>query len=633
MFVTPIGTKIDISKLEKYNVIIKSKNEANLSFEGVSYFSPIGGYTYICENPEIFNKFEVGKEYAVSNLSCTEKTIDVTSKTTIEIFHRTEKYHFIEELTIPKEYELEFTIYDKIAHLNYSNFEDTKQFIHNNVPVHGKSFTVSCLISFIFSILDNRPYFGDLFFEILKPYTESNHFPPRLQHQIKNQNIFSDGLLILLQKLSDNGIIEKKEYFKRVNSMIKKSYEEGTPEFFCARNLLSNLKQVPKTNLNKNLISIACMTASDECFDFLKSQGLKINDFEKEAAIGGSLHIIEQIITEKSNCQAYIISSHKKEAINWLTKKNLANSPFFKYPCLSVSKNSPYTLLFLLENGGHPDDIAMGFNEPLTQSITDFKTLLSAILLDHGASLQPICSNLMQAVTTGDPLLIHKFIQRGAKINQFLLSVAIQWMDLSFIQQYIDKETPKEEIDFFAFDAIKSNQRDKVEYFISLGLEPEKPLASFGIPLSISVEKYPITFCVLLEQMKTLPKNSNRFLTILSSRGDIESIRKIIKLGADPNATGHLNQTPLIAAIQSNQPKAVEELIKLGADPNASEPTPLMMAIHKGTLNIIEILLKNGADPMKISKTSAFGAKRSPLEQAEKDNKQNIVDLIKTFIK
>ena len=76
--------------------------------------------------------------------------------------------------------------------------------------------------------------------------------------------------------------------------------------------------------------------------------------------------------------------------------------------------------------------------------------------------------------------------------------------------------------------------------------------------------------------------------------------KKLIPLGADPNAQDEDGQTPLIIAAATNQEEMCEALIELGADPNlanAEGETPAFQAIANNRPNVTRILFERGANP------------------------------------
>jgi ankyrin repeat protein len=90
--------------------------------------------------------------------------------------------------------------------------------------------------------------------------------------------------------------------------------------------------------------------------------------------------------------------------------------------------------------------------------------------------------------------------------------------------------------------------------------------------------------------------------------GDCDELRRLLSAGADPNALGDKDTTPLQVAAVYAHPEAVEVLLTGGADPNRTDPHgngPLWTAVHQAclarrtdrNLTIVRLLLASGADP------------------------------------
>jgi ankyrin repeat protein len=83
-------------------------------------------------------------------------------------------------------------------------------------------------------------------------------------------------------------------------------------------------------------------------------------------------------------------------------------------------------------------------------------------------------------------------------------------------------------------------------------------------------------------------------------QGDVELTRMLIYAGANVKATTRLgNYTPLIMASQAGSTEVIDALIKAGADPKASTSngtTPLMLAAASGKADAVRLLLDRGAD-------------------------------------
>ena len=79
-------------------------------------------------------------------------------------------------------------------------------------------------------------------------------------------------------------------------------------------------------------------------------------------------------------------------------------------------------------------------------------------------------------------------------------------------------------------------------------------------------------------------------------KGDLRQVKRLLSLGADVNAKGLFDSTPLISAASYGDVALIKELISRGADVNAKNKvgsSALMMA--SGYPNVVEILKEAGA--------------------------------------
>jgi hypothetical protein len=78
--------------------------------------------------------------------------------------------------------------------------------------------------------------------------------------------------------------------------------------------------------------------------------------------------------------------------------------------------------------------------------------------------------------------------------------------------------------------------------------------------------------------------------------GDEMNVRRLIRLGADPDVQDTLGNTPMSFAIQIDNSRIVRELIKARARETALGDSLLHCAAKNGSINVVEMLLKRGDD-------------------------------------
>ncbi|HUS34846.1 MAG TPA: ankyrin repeat domain-containing protein [Verrucomicrobiae bacterium] len=88
-------------------------------------------------------------------------------------------------------------------------------------------------------------------------------------------------------------------------------------------------------------------------------------------------------------------------------------------------------------------------------------------------------------------------------------------------------------------------------------------------------------------------------LHLAAHNNDAGAVRKLIKSGADVNATNRYGITPLALACENGNSAIVESLLNAGADANARQrggETMLMIAARTGSKPSVEALVNRGAD-------------------------------------
>jgi len=116
-------------------------------------------------------------------------------------------------------------------------------------------------------------------------------------------------------------------------------------------------------------------------------------------------------------------------------------------------------------------------------------------------------------------------------------------------------------------------------------------------------------------------------LVSAAALGDVDTVKKLLRKGADPNQPEKRDTTPLLAAVVANHQDVVEALLGEGADiekATANGVTPLFAAVLLNHEDLAMFLLDRGASPH--AKNSA-GA--TVLAIASQHNLQRVVDKIR----
>ena len=123
------------------------------------------------------------------------------------------------------------------------------------------------------------------------------------------------------------------------------------------------------------------------------------------------------------------------------------------------------------------------------------------------------------------------------------------------------------------------------------------------------------------------PEELIRLLRIASIDGNIEAAKQAVANGADLNAKGKVEYSPLNIAAYWGRKEIVELLIAEGADVNAKTNwdgrTPLHFAVENGHKEITELLIANGVD-VNARKDDA----KTPLDWAIGHNHLELADLL-----
>ncbi|MCG7213169.1 ankyrin repeat domain-containing protein [Paenibacillus mucilaginosus] len=109
------------------------------------------------------------------------------------------------------------------------------------------------------------------------------------------------------------------------------------------------------------------------------------------------------------------------------------------------------------------------------------------------------------------------------------------------------------------------------------------------------------------ETMKTEGQYMNHSLLQAAERKDVDSVRRLVKEGADVNVQDSKGRTPAMIATYNHDVATVKVLLDAGADVNIQDHmknTPFLYAGAEGYIEILKLTIDAGADP---TLTNRFG--------------------------
>ncbi len=99
----------------------------------------------------------------------------------------------------------------------------------------------------------------------------------------------------------------------------------------------------------------------------------------------------------------------------------------------------------------------------------------------------------------------------------------------------------------------------------------------------------------------TFPTAQSGELAIAVAEGDVAGIVTLVQQGVAVDTEGQFGTTPLMVAIEFEQPQSISKLLELGADPNHTTDmgwvSPMHMSLSQADTQLLQELLDHGGDP------------------------------------
>lgn len=147
--------------------------------------------------------------------------------------------------------------------------------------------------------------------------------------------------------------------------------------------------------------------------------------------------------------------------------------------------------------------------------------------------------------------------------------------------------------------AVMRRDPRSLQELLSMGADPNMATLDGKLPIDLSIEMREFEFATQLIQYGSKSPCSYLYSSIVEDDRDL--IDFLLSNGADPNSLCNLSDdTPLGAAIRTNNRWAAFRLLKAGALPNAlirERQTAFHLAVAKLDHAMVRLMLEKGADP------------------------------------
>ena len=297
------------------------------------------------------------------------------------------------------------------------------------------------------------------------------------------------------------------------------------------------------------------------------------------------------------------------------------------------------------------DEVPLALNDtgsfttsPLSKAARRGRLRVVSWLLDHAEETkhdikESMNAALREAALSGKKESCQLLLERGATIDNAngTLVRAIQQNFDDVAEWLIDNGADINAVENGSLPAVDGRAVESTDQYT--GIKAQVPVtASYSMsPLAAAIaddDKYWVDRLLELKAEVNVPRVSEysqdlSALTVACWKGHAPLVRKLLELGADPNAIDssyqHEIRTPAASGpgwtplhYGAVNPEIVSALLAAGAEPNAHQEdigvTPLHVACHFGNLDAVRMLLEAGADANTLGSLQEGNDRRSQLE-------------------
>jgi len=187
-------------------------------------------------------------------------------------------------------------------------------------------------------------------------------------------------------------------------------------------------------------------------------------------------------------------------------------------------------------------------------------------------------------------------------MTMFFVAAALTLCLTSATPKVVLNAETKAKLAMIAFQAARDGDLKTLTEFFAVGGSVHEVNARGDTLLTLAAySKQPDAVALILKQRDVKVDARNTMgLTALSAaafKGDVASLKLLLKAKADPNAANESRQTPIMFAALAGKVQAVELLLDGGADGTRADRagrTPYRLAADQGADDVVKLLRTRG---------------------------------------